>query len=138
MRRRRTADEITRLLKEADRELAKGLTVSDFCRKHGIGQSMYYRWRQKLDPAKADTDRRCRELELEVEPEVELELEVEPEVELEPAVVVPVVVAELVELDVLVDVDVDVEVPVRTGGQVAGPQRRTLHALAATDPAFPL
>jgi putative transposase len=59
MRRRRTADEITRLLKEADRDLAKGLTVSDVCRKHGIGQSMYYRWRQKLDPAKADTDRRC-------------------------------------------------------------------------------
>ena len=53
MRRRRTADEITRLLKEADRDLAKGLTVSDVCRKHGIGQSMYYRWRQKLDPAKA-------------------------------------------------------------------------------------
>ena len=67
MRRRRTADEITRLLKEADRDLAKGLTVSDFCRKHGVGQSVYYRWRQKLDPAKADSDRRCRELELEVD-----------------------------------------------------------------------
>ena len=67
MRRRRTADEITRLLKEADRDLTKGLTVSDVCRKHGIGQSMYYRWRQKLDPAKADADRRCRELELEVD-----------------------------------------------------------------------
>ena len=67
MRRRRTADEITRLLKEADRDMAKGLTVSDFCRKHGIGHSVYYRWRQKLDPAKADTDRRCRGLELEVD-----------------------------------------------------------------------
>ncbi len=67
MRRRRTADEITRLLKEADRDLAKGLTVSDICRKHGIGQSMYYRWRQKRDPDKVDADRRCRELELEVD-----------------------------------------------------------------------
>jgi putative transposase len=67
MRRRWTADEITRLLKEADRDLAKGLTVSDICRKHGIGQSMYYRWRQKRDPDKVDTDRRCRELELEVD-----------------------------------------------------------------------
>ncbi len=67
MRRRRTAAEITRLLKEADRDLAKGLTVSDVCRKHGIGQSMHYRSRQKLDPSKADTDRRCRELELEVD-----------------------------------------------------------------------
>jgi putative transposase len=67
MRRQRTADEITRLLKEADRDLVKGLTVCDFYRKHNISQSMYYRWRQKLDPARADTDRRCRELELKVD-----------------------------------------------------------------------
>ena len=53
MRRRRTADEITRLLKEADRDLAKGLTVSDICRKHGIGQSMYYRWREKPTPPRS-------------------------------------------------------------------------------------
>jgi putative transposase len=67
MRRRWTADEITRLLREADRDLAKGLTVSDICRKHGIGQSMYYRWRQKRNPDTVDSDRRCRELELEVD-----------------------------------------------------------------------
>jgi hypothetical protein len=36
MRRRWTADQITRLLKEADRDLAKKLTVSDTCRKHSI------------------------------------------------------------------------------------------------------
>jgi transposase-like protein len=46
MKRRWTADKIGRLLNEADRELAKGLTVLDICRKHGISQSMYYRWRQ--------------------------------------------------------------------------------------------
>jgi putative transposase len=28
---------------------------------------MYYRWRQKRDPDKPDSDRRCRELELEVD-----------------------------------------------------------------------
>ena len=67
MKRRWTADDIARLLKEADRDLAKGLTVSDICRKHGISQSMYYRWRQKCDPDKLDADRKCRELELEVD-----------------------------------------------------------------------
>jgi putative transposase len=67
MRRRWTADEITRLLKEADRDLAKGLTASDICRKYGISSSMYYRWRKDRDPDKLDTDRRCRELELEVD-----------------------------------------------------------------------
>ena len=65
MRRRWTADEITRLLKEADRDLAKKLTVSDICRKHGISQSMYDRWQDKRDPKKVDADRQHRELEIE-------------------------------------------------------------------------
>ena len=56
MRRRRTADQIARLLREVDRDLAKGLTVSDVCRKLGIGQSTYYRWRQKTRPREG----RCR------------------------------------------------------------------------------
>src|SRR5262249_49203733 len=67
MKRRWTADEIARLLWEADRDLAKGLTVSDICRKHGILQSTFYCWGEKLDHDKADTDRWCRELELEVD-----------------------------------------------------------------------
>jgi putative transposase len=67
MRKRRTADEVARLLKEFDRDLAKGLTVSDICRKVGIAETTYYRWRERHDPAKHDADRRCRELESEVE-----------------------------------------------------------------------
>jgi len=67
MRRRWTADKIAHFLMEAERDLAKGLTVLDICRKHGISQSMYYRWRQKGDSEKPDSDRRCRELELEVD-----------------------------------------------------------------------
>jgi ribosomal protein RSM22 (predicted rRNA methylase) len=39
MRRRRNADEVARLLREADRDLAKGLTISDFCRKQGIAET---------------------------------------------------------------------------------------------------
>ncbi len=64
MRKRRTADEVARLLREADRDLAKGLAVSDICRKVGIAETTYYRWRQRHDPVQVDTDRRCRELEL--------------------------------------------------------------------------
>src|SRR5258708_25971654 len=64
MRRRRNADEVARLLREADRDLAKGLTISDFCRKQGIAQTTYYRWRQRHAPGEVDNDRRCRELEL--------------------------------------------------------------------------
>ena len=67
MRKRRTADEVMRLLRDFDRDLAKGLSVSDVCRKVGIAETTYYRWRQQHDPAQANADRRCRELESEVE-----------------------------------------------------------------------
>ncbi len=67
MSKRRTDDEVTRLLKDADRGLAKGLTVSDFYRKVGVAQTTYHRWRQRHDPARVDSDRRCRQLEGEVE-----------------------------------------------------------------------
>jgi putative transposase len=67
MKKRRTADQIVRLLREADRDLAKGLTVADVCRKCGIAQNTYYRWRQEQAPAQVDDARRVRELETEVE-----------------------------------------------------------------------
>jgi putative transposase len=67
MGKRRTANQIQRLLREADRDLAKGLTVTDVCRKLGIVGTTYYRWRQLHDPAQVDDARRVRELEAEVE-----------------------------------------------------------------------
>jgi putative transposase len=67
MKKRRTRDEVARLLREVERDLAKGLTVSDVCRKIGVAETTYYRWRQRHNPAQVDTDRRCRELELEIE-----------------------------------------------------------------------
>jgi putative transposase len=67
MKKRRTAEQVARLLRDVDRDLAKGLTISDACRKIGIAETTYYRWRQRHDPATVDADRRCRELESEVE-----------------------------------------------------------------------
>jgi putative transposase len=55
------------VLREIDRDVAKGLTVSDICRKIGIAETTYYRWRQQHAPDQVDADRRCRELEVEVE-----------------------------------------------------------------------
>ncbi len=43
MSRRRTAQEVAHALREADRDLAKGLTVPDICRKVGIAQITYRR-----------------------------------------------------------------------------------------------
>jgi putative transposase len=67
MKRRRNAEEIARVLREAERDLAKGLTVSDICRKQGIAETTYYRWRQEHAPEQVNSDRRCRALELELD-----------------------------------------------------------------------
>ena len=67
MSKRRTDDEVTRLLKDFDRDLTKGLTVADICRKHGIAMTTYYRWRERHNPATVDNDRRCRQQEVEIE-----------------------------------------------------------------------
>ena len=67
MGKRRTREQIQRLLREADRDLAKGLTVGDVCRKIGVCQTSYHRWRQRFDPATVDDARRIRELQVEVE-----------------------------------------------------------------------
>ena len=67
MGKRRTAEQIGRLLREAQHDLAKGLTVADVCRKLGITEATYYRWRQRFDPAKVDDTRRLRELQAEVD-----------------------------------------------------------------------
>ena len=67
MGKRRTREQIERLLREADRDLGKGLTVGDFCRKTGISQNTYYRWRLRFNSAPVDEGRRVRALETEVE-----------------------------------------------------------------------
>ena len=67
MGKRRSAEQIQRLLREADRDLAKGLTVGDVCRKLGVSGNTYYRWRQIHDPAEVDDARRVRELQIEVD-----------------------------------------------------------------------
>ena len=67
MGKRRTPEQIQRLLREADRDLASGRTVADICRKLGITETSYYRWRQRFDPAVVDESRHIRELQSEVD-----------------------------------------------------------------------
>jgi putative transposase len=67
MGKRRTPEQIKHLLREAERDLAKGLTVGDFCRKAGISQTTYHRWKLRFSSAKVDEGRHVRELQSEVE-----------------------------------------------------------------------
>ncbi len=67
MSKRRNAEQIVRLLREAERDLAKGLTVADVCRKLGIVENTYYRWRQQFNQDQIDEARKIRELQAEVD-----------------------------------------------------------------------
>lgn len=46
-RKRHTAEQIIRKLREAEVELAKGQTTADVARKLGIAEQTYYRWKSK-------------------------------------------------------------------------------------------
>ncbi len=54
-------------MREAERDLAKGLTVADVCRKLGIVENTYYRWRQQFNQDQIDEARKIRELQAEVD-----------------------------------------------------------------------
>jgi transposase-like protein len=56
MKKRRSAEQIVGLLRQADVNLGKNATVPDVCRRLGISQQTYYRWRTKfggMDPKMA-------------------------------------------------------------------------------------
>ncbi len=54
-----TESQIIGALKEAE----AGLSVSEVCRKHGIGQSTFYKWRSKYGGMEASDVQRLKELE---------------------------------------------------------------------------
>ena len=66
MRRKRySAEEIINKLREADVALAQGLTASKACRKIGVSEQTYYRWRREYGGMKVDQAKRLKELEKE-------------------------------------------------------------------------
>jgi transposase-like protein len=66
MGKRKTPEQIKRLLAEADRDLQRGLSVAAVCRKIGVSEATYHRWRQRLGPARSDDSRQLKQLEGEV------------------------------------------------------------------------
>lgn len=67
MAKRRTAAQVRAVLTAVDRDRAKGLAVADSCRRHGITEQSYYRWRARTTADADDATRRLRELASEVE-----------------------------------------------------------------------
>lgn len=56
-----TETQIVGILNEAD----KGLAVKDLCRKHGISDATYYKWKAKYGGLDASELKRIKELEAE-------------------------------------------------------------------------
>lgn len=67
MAKRRTAAQIQGVLKAVEKDRAKGLAVADSCRRHGITEQSYYRWRGRVTDEAGEATRTVRELASEVE-----------------------------------------------------------------------
>src|SRR5262249_9480779 len=64
-RQRHGAEEIIAKLREAEVELARGKTAGEVCRKLGVTEQTYYRWRREYGGLRLDQARRLKELERE-------------------------------------------------------------------------
>jgi len=64
-RRRHTAEQIVRKLREADRLLSEGMELPEVIKHVEIGDATYHRWRNQFGGMKADDVRRLKELEVE-------------------------------------------------------------------------
>ena len=65
VRRRYTVEQIIAKLREAEIELARGSKTPQVCRKLGISENTYYRWRKEYGGLRVDQARRLKELECE-------------------------------------------------------------------------
>ncbi|KPH62602.1 transposase [Novosphingobium sp. ST904] len=65
MARKHKPEEIIGKLREAEIVLAQGGTVVDACRRIGVTEQSYYRWRKEYGGLKMDQARRMKELEKE-------------------------------------------------------------------------
>ncbi len=64
-RKRFTAEQIITKLRETEVELAKGQNTAQVCRKVGISEQTYYRWRRDYGGLRMDQAKRLKQLERE-------------------------------------------------------------------------
>ena len=64
-RKRHSPEEIIRKLRQADSELAAGQPIAAICRKLGVAEATFHRWRNQYGGMKANDARRLKELERE-------------------------------------------------------------------------
>lgn len=62
---RRKPEQIVKLLRKAEEEMAKGKEVEDFCREAQISPATYYRWQRKYGGLQVEDAKRLKALEIE-------------------------------------------------------------------------
>ena len=64
-RKRFSAEEIIQKLREAEVHISQGNTIPEVCRKIGVTNQTYYRWRKEYGGVRTDQAKRLKELERE-------------------------------------------------------------------------
>ena len=64
-RKKYSPEQVIRMLREAEVELAQGAGLDSVCKKLGITKNTYYRWRKEYGGLKVDQAKRLKELEQE-------------------------------------------------------------------------
>jgi transposase-like protein len=60
-----TPEQIIHLLRQAEVELSSGQAVAQVCRKVGVSEQTYYRWRKEYGGLRLDQAKRLKDLERE-------------------------------------------------------------------------
>ena len=64
-KRRHTSEQVIGMLQEAEVLLSQGRKTGEVCRRLGISEQSYYRWRKEYGDLKVDQAKRLKELEKE-------------------------------------------------------------------------
>ena len=64
-KKRFSVEQIIGHLREAEVLLSQGMTVEEICRRIGVSEQSYYRWRREYGGLKVDQARKLKELEQE-------------------------------------------------------------------------
>ena len=65
MRKRHTPEQVIPKLRQAESDLASGLSIGQVCQKLGISEPTYHRWQTRYGGLKGNDAKRLRELEAE-------------------------------------------------------------------------
>jgi len=64
-RKRHSPEEVVRKLREAEADLASGAALDQVCKRLGVSEATYHRWKKQYGGAGAEEVRRLKELEKE-------------------------------------------------------------------------